>query len=48
MRPSLAWSDLAGLRVGVWGLGVEGTASIGRLTSMGIEPVLADDNPPAG
>jgi len=47
MRPDLAWSDLAGLRVGVWGLGVEGTASIGRLTSMGIEPVLADDNPPA-
>jgi len=48
MRPSLGWSDLAGARVGVWGLGVEGIASVGRLASMGIEPVLVDDNPPAG
>jgi UDP-N-acetylmuramoyl-L-alanine---L-glutamate ligase len=48
MRPSLSWSDLAGARVGVWGLGVEGTASVGRLLAMGIEPVLADDNPAAG
>jgi len=48
MRSSLSWSDLAGLRVGVWGLGVEGTASVARLASMGIEPVLADDTPPAG
>jgi UDP-N-acetylmuramoylalanine--D-glutamate ligase len=47
MPPSLSWSDLAGARVGVWGLGVEGTASVGRLLAMGIEPVLADDDPPA-
>lgn len=48
MRSSLSWSSLAGARVGVWGLGVEGTASVGRLASMGIEPVLVDDDPQAG
>ena len=27
MRPKICWSDLRGARVGVWGLGVEGTAN---------------------
>jgi UDP-N-acetylmuramoyl-L-alanine---L-glutamate ligase len=47
MRPSLSWSDLAGARVGVWVLGVEGIASVGRLAAMGVTPVLADDSPPS-
>jgi UDP-N-acetylmuramoyl-L-alanine---L-glutamate ligase len=47
MRPKLSWSDLRGARVGVWGLGVEGTANLRKLESMGVEPVLVDDRPPA-
>ena len=46
MRPKICWSDLRGARVGVWGLGVEGTASLARLLMMGVEPVLVDDHPP--
>jgi UDP-N-acetylmuramoylalanine--D-glutamate ligase len=46
MRPSISWADLAGRRVGVWGLGVEGHASLRRLRTMGIDPVLVDDSPP--
>src|SRR5262245_22377742 len=41
--PRLSWPDLAGRRVGVWGLGVEGTASIRLLRAMGVAPVLVDD-----
>jgi UDP-N-acetylmuramoylalanine--D-glutamate ligase len=48
MRPKICWSDLRGARVGVWGLGVEGAASIARLRTLGVEPVLVDDRPPAG
>ena len=47
MRPKICWSDLRGARVGVWGLGVEGTASLARLLMMGVEPVLVDDRPPS-
>ena len=47
MRPKICWSDLRGARVGVWGLGVEGTASLARLLMMGVEPVLVDDHPPS-
>jgi UDP-N-acetylmuramoylalanine--D-glutamate ligase len=43
----LAWPDLAGKRVGVWGFGREGSASLRKLRSMGVESVLVDDNPPA-
>jgi UDP-N-acetylmuramoylalanine--D-glutamate ligase len=43
----LAWPDLAGKRVGVWGFGREGTASLRKLRAMGVESVLVDDNPPA-
>jgi UDP-N-acetylmuramoylalanine--D-glutamate ligase len=47
-RPRLGWSDLPGARVGVWGLGREGGASLRKLRSIGVEPVLVDDNPQAG
>jgi UDP-N-acetylmuramoylalanine--D-glutamate ligase len=44
-RSALGWSDLAGQRVGVWGLGREGHASLRKLRSLGVEPVLVDDKP---
>jgi len=46
-RPKLSWSDLAGARVGVWGLGREGHANLRKLQALGVEPVLVDDHPPA-
>jgi UDP-N-acetylmuramoylalanine--D-glutamate ligase len=46
MRPKISWSDLRGARAGVWGLGVEGTANLRKLVSLGVEPVLVDDCPP--
>ena len=47
-RPKLSWADLAGARVGLWGLGREGRASLRKLRTMNTEPVLVDDHPPAG
>ena len=47
-RPKLAWADLRGARVGIWGFGREGSASLRKLRSMGVEPVLVDDAPAAG
>jgi len=44
-RPKLGWSDLAGARVGIWGLGKEGHASLRKLRALGVDPVLVDDNP---
>jgi UDP-N-acetylmuramoylalanine--D-glutamate ligase len=44
--PKLSWSDLAGARVGVWGLGRDGQASLRKLRELGVEPVLVDDQPP--
>jgi UDP-N-acetylmuramoyl-L-alanine---L-glutamate ligase len=44
--PKLSWSDLAGARVGVWGLGREGHANLRKLLALGVEPVLVDDHPP--
>jgi UDP-N-acetylmuramoyl-L-alanine---L-glutamate ligase len=44
-RPKLSWSDLPGARVGVWGLGREGHASVRKLHALGVEPVLVDDHP---
>jgi UDP-N-acetylmuramoyl-L-alanine---L-glutamate ligase len=44
-RPVISWSDLRGSRVGIWGLGVEGEASLRKLTELGADPVLADDRP---
>ena len=42
-RPKISWSDLRGATVGVWGLGVEGRASLARLLAVGANPVLVDD-----
>ena len=47
MRRPISWSALADASVGVWGLGVEGQASIRRLQSMGRDAVLVDDAPVA-
>ncbi len=44
-RPALAWSDLPGRRVGIYGLGVEGRASLRACRALGVEPVLVDDKP---
>ena len=44
-RSKLGWSDLRGLRTGLWGLGREGHASLRKLRALGIEPVLVDDAP---
>jgi UDP-N-acetylmuramoyl-L-alanine---L-glutamate ligase len=44
-RPKLSWSDLAGVRAGVWGLGREGHANLRKLLALGAEPVLVDDRP---
>jgi UDP-N-acetylmuramoyl-L-alanine---L-glutamate ligase len=48
VRPKLGWSDLRGASVGVWGVGREGMASLRKLRSLGVEPVLVDDSPAAG
>jgi UDP-N-acetylmuramoylalanine--D-glutamate ligase len=45
MRSPTSWTDLAGRRVAVWGLGTEGAASIRKLRTLGVEPVLVDDDP---
>jgi len=47
-RPALGWADLRGARVGVWWLGREGGASLRKLRSLGVEPVLVDDSPQPG
>ena len=47
MHRPISWSALADASVGVWGVGVEGQASIRRLRSMGRDPVLVDDAPAA-
>jgi UDP-N-acetylmuramoylalanine--D-glutamate ligase len=44
MRQPISWSALADAAVGVWGLGVEGQASVRRLRALGVSPVLVDDN----
>jgi UDP-N-acetylmuramoylalanine--D-glutamate ligase len=44
-RSALTWSDLRGARVGLWGLGREGNASLRKLRTLGVQPVLVDDNP---
>lgn len=42
------WRDLAGRRVGVWGVGVEGTATLRRLEAEGITPYAVVDGNDAG
>jgi UDP-N-acetylmuramoyl-L-alanine---L-glutamate ligase len=48
MRQPISWSDLASASVGLWGLGVEGKASLLRLRTLGTVPVLVDDQPASG
>lgn len=45
MRPRISWSDLPGRRVGIYGIGTEGRASLRACLARGVEPVLVDDNP---
>jgi UDP-N-acetylmuramoylalanine--D-glutamate ligase len=45
MRPPISWSELTSASVGLWGLGVEGAASLRRLQSLGTIPVLVEDSP---
>src|SRR5260370_22885261 len=47
MRHPISWSALADASVGVWGLGVEGQASVRRRGAMGCGPALVDDAPAA-
>ena len=44
-RQKLGWSDLRGARVGVWGLGKEGHATVRKLRTLAVTPVLVDDSP---
>jgi UDP-N-acetylmuramoylalanine--D-glutamate ligase len=37
------WSGLSGLRVGIWGIGVEGSASLRRLAADGVAPYAVVD-----
>jgi UDP-N-acetylmuramoyl-L-alanine---L-glutamate ligase len=47
MPQLISWSALSSASVGLWGLGVEGKASLRRLAEMGLVPVLVDDAPAA-
>jgi UDP-N-acetylmuramoyl-L-alanine---L-glutamate ligase len=44
-RSKLSWSDLRGLRAGVWGLGREGMANWRKLGVLGAERIAVDDHP---
>ena len=49
-RPALGWSDLRrayrnGAKIGVWGLGKEGQATVRKLRTLAVAPVLVDDRP---
>ncbi len=46
-QPGIGWSDLAGARVGLWGLRTEGAANLRRLRALGVVPVAVDDHPSA-
>lgn len=43
--PALGWRDLSAARVGLWGVRLEGLASLRRLRQMHVTPVLVDDRP---
>ncbi|MEQ1788632.1 MAG: Mur ligase family protein, partial [Acidimicrobiales bacterium] len=42
--PPLRWTDLLDAHVGVWGVGVEGQATLARLRSLGVEPAAVVDD----
>jgi UDP-N-acetylmuramoyl-L-alanine---L-glutamate ligase len=44
-RSKLSWSDLRGVRAGVWGLGREGMANWRKLGLLGAERIPVDDTP---
>jgi UDP-N-acetylmuramoylalanine--D-glutamate ligase len=44
-RSKLSWSDLRGVRAGVWGLGREGMANWRKLALLGAERIAVDDQP---
>ncbi len=44
-RPPVSFSDLSGARVGVWGLGIEGTANLQRLSNLTTDLVVVEDAP---
>jgi UDP-N-acetylmuramoylalanine--D-glutamate ligase len=46
MRPTLSWSELSGRKVGLYGLGREGHASLRKCVALGLDPVIVDDAPP--
>jgi UDP-N-acetylmuramoylalanine--D-glutamate ligase len=46
MRPAICWSDLRGASVGVWGLGIEGTANLQKLLGLGASVAVVEDSPP--
>lgn len=46
--PPLRWSDLPGRNVGVWGVGIEGRATLARLDTAGTPPVVVVDDHPTG
>jgi UDP-N-acetylmuramoylalanine--D-glutamate ligase len=48
MQHSLTWSELAGRRVGLYGLGVEGQANLRACQARGISPILVDDRAQPG
>ena len=45
--PPRRWADLAGAAVGVWGVGVEGRATLERLADLGVETRAVVDDAPA-
>ena len=47
MRHQLGWTDLAGRRVGVFGVGVEGRCALERLQAIDCEVLVVDDDPTA-
>jgi UDP-N-acetylmuramoyl-L-alanine---L-glutamate ligase len=44
MRHAISFSDLAGRRVGIYGLGMEGRAAMARLLAIDCDVVLVDDD----
>jgi UDP-N-acetylmuramoylalanine--D-glutamate ligase len=45
MRHPIAFSDLAGRRVGIFGLGIEGRAARERLVALDCDVIVVDDDP---
>ena len=49
MRSSpLRFTDLVSRRVGIWGVGAEGRATLQKLTSLGVVPAAVVDDAPRG